>query len=268
MHNKDIVLISECISVPFDEGLKNVLLNIINYIGKRLDVLIVTELNNDTNQLNVKKIKLNEFFFSRELSLTLKKSLPKIIFYIPEASCTFNSFLRARVLKSMSRKSKVVMLGVQHRTYSGVQTFIMKRFLKPDILFIMSEKYKKYYINKGINVRVLPPAVDCKKFRPSTEKEKRIIRDEYNIPVDKVVVLHVGHIKVNRNIKCLIEVQKIDNIQVVIVGSTSIAVEGKIKDILIKEGIRIIDKVIPDISKRSEERRVGKECRSRWSPYH
>ena len=24
----------------------------------------------------------------------------------------------------------------------------------------------------------------------------------------------------------------------------------------------------PDISIRSEERRVGKECRSRWSPYH
>ena len=23
-----------------------------------------------------------------------------------------------------------------------------------------------------------------------------------------------------------------------------------------------------DIKKRSEERRVGKECRSRWSPYH
>src|SRR5260370_12746925 len=24
----------------------------------------------------------------------------------------------------------------------------------------------------------------------------------------------------------------------------------------------------PDIDERSEERRVGKECRSRWSPYH
>ena len=23
-----------------------------------------------------------------------------------------------------------------------------------------------------------------------------------------------------------------------------------------------------DVTKRSEERRVGKECRSRWSPYH
>src|SRR5256885_16286188 len=25
---------------------------------------------------------------------------------------------------------------------------------------------------------------------------------------------------------------------------------------------------VPDLAERSEERRVGKECRSRWSPYH
>ena len=28
------------------------------------------------------------------------------------------------------------------------------------------------------------------------------------------------------------------------------------------------DIYIIDLQKRSEERRVGKECRSRWSPYH
>ena len=27
-------------------------------------------------------------------------------------------------------------------------------------------------------------------------------------------------------------------------------------------------RVVTSIVKRSEERRVGKECRSRWSPYH
>ena len=34
--------------------------------------------------------------------------------------------------------------------------------------------------------------------------------------------------------------------------------------------IGIIDMVIPVpiLGLRSEERRVGKECRSRWSPYH
>ena len=33
-----------------------------------------------------------------------------------------------------------------------------------------------------------------------------------------------------------------------------------------KEGQTSIDPVV--FFKRSEERRVGKECRSRWSPYH
>ena len=31
--------------------------------------------------------------------------------------------------------------------------------------------------------------------------------------------------------------------------------------------MRVVD-ILRDIAKRSEERRVGKECRSRWSPYH
>ena len=30
----------------------------------------------------------------------------------------------------------------------------------------------------------------------------------------------------------------------------------------------VLSSVPPDSATRSEERRVGKECRSRWSPYH
>src|SRR2546427_11420706 len=32
--------------------------------------------------------------------------------------------------------------------------------------------------------------------------------------------------------------------------------------------IRIVEEKAPNVAIRSEERRVGKECRSRWSPYH
>ena len=34
------------------------------------------------------------------------------------------------------------------------------------------------------------------------------------------------------------------------------------------EEIRFPDYINEKVSDRSEERRVGKECRSRWSPYH
>ena len=30
----------------------------------------------------------------------------------------------------------------------------------------------------------------------------------------------------------------------------------------------VVGRIIYGLSSRSEERRVGKECRSRWSPYH
>ena len=32
--------------------------------------------------------------------------------------------------------------------------------------------------------------------------------------------------------------------------------------------VRMQLRIIPELKFRSEERRVGKECRSRWSPYH
>ncbi len=32
--------------------------------------------------------------------------------------------------------------------------------------------------------------------------------------------------------------------------------------------VEIDNETVADITQRSEERRVGKECRSRWSPYH
>ena len=46
------------------------------------------------------------------------------------------------------------------------------------------------------------------------------------------------------------------------------------ENLLFSESVEVIPdpektvKVIRTLKRRSEERRVGKECRSRWSPYH
>ena len=51
-------------------------------------------------------------------------------------------------------------------------------------------------------------------------------------------------------------------------------VDPRVDDILKKYASKIEKQIetekapMPIDSKRSEERRVGKECRSRWSPYH
>src|SRR3989454_9880920 len=64
-----------------------------------------------------------------------------------------------------------------------------------------------------------------------------------------------------------IEYQRIDGAQVL--AGISIASKGEVKSVLLlsKVPVEKIQNVAVDNS-RSEERRVGKECRSRWSPYH
>ena len=46
--------------------------------------------------------------------------------------------------------------------------------------------------------------------------------------------------------------------------------DGKLMNValeLLGEGAKLTKDISDDLT-RSEERRVGKECRSRWSPYH
>ena len=47
--------------------------------------------------------------------------------------------------------------------------------------------------------------------------------------------------------------------------------KGYVLDAVTGEGLADVDVVLEPVvaaNGRSEERRVGKECRSRWSPYH
>src|SRR2546425_9178579 len=56
-----------------------------------------------------------------------------------------------------------------------------------------------------------------------------------------------------------------------VVGARHFAIAGEVLKVLHKyeELKRIVTVIgVEELSKRSEERRVGKECRSRWSPYH
>ena len=43
---------------------------------------------------------------------------------------------------------------------------------------------------------------------------------------------------------------------------------GKTAGVALLQDDRLLYEVYLDAGMRSEERRVGKECRSRWSPYH
>lgn len=239
-----IILLSEAIAGSFDEGLKVILFNIIRYFKINHEVLCITSEKNETQGVDVVKLPLGKLFCSKSLKKTINNFTPDTILYIPEASHTFNSLLRARFLKMMYPKSKVAILGVQHRSYSIVQKVLIK-YIKPDVLFLLSKQQKTFFEDKEIFVKVLPPAIDTGRFCPIDSEQKTILRKKYHIPYEKKVVLHVGHIKESRNLNCFLSVNKLPNVQVVIVGSTTTKQDQGLADALRKDGIIVIDSYQP-----------------------
>lgn len=242
------LFVSEALYRPFDEGIKNVAFSLYKQFARKNNFVSVTKAVNNTDGLEIVKLPLNKLFLNFGIRNIIRDFSPDVIFYLPEASITFNSFVRSWILKKMNTKSKVVMLGVKHIAYSSTQKNIISKLLKPDLLLLLGSFEMEFFQDAGQTVKILPPAVDSEKFYPATIEEKIKLRADFNIPKDKTVVLHVGHIRSTRNVLCLTEVQKIDKVQVVIIGSTSTVVEKNVKERLVNAGIRIIDYYIPDIS--------------------
>ena len=234
---------------PFDEGIKNVAFSVHKHLALKFQTLSITKSGSYRNDPEIIPISLNKLFLNYELIKLIKSYAPDFIIYLPEASITFNSFVRAKVMKRMSENSRVIMLGVKQVGYLALQRKIIVNFLKPSYLLLLGKFERDFFIENGFRVGTLPPAVDNDRFCRATQEEKEDIRAEFGIPRDKMVVLHVGHIRPTRNVQCFSKVQKIKDVQVVLVGSSSTPTENDLKDRLIKDGVCVIDNYIADIPK-------------------
>jgi len=241
-----ILFISEVLSQPFDEGMKNVASSLHKSLARRVELLTVTDQNNDVGNLDIKKVRLDRLFLSKELSRLIKDYSPDTILYMPETSITFNSFLRGRVLKSISRESKVALFATIGRDYTAMQKFIISRFLRPNIVFLFGGFRSGLF--GGLKAYTLSPAIDIDRFSVAMRDEKIHLRRKYGIPVDRLIVLHVGHVRPTRNVSALIKVQRLEDIQVLIIDSTSTPHYEKLNKRLKDEGVIILNRYIPDIS--------------------
>ncbi|OPX18435.1 hypothetical protein BXT86_01155 [candidate division WOR-3 bacterium 4484_100] len=234
----DICLISEDLSLPFDEGIKNFAYNLIKELRKRNNVYAISTGGYRTDERYVEKLKINKTFLSYSLFKRLRSFKPEIILYIPSPSATLFSFSRIRMLKLYNKKSKVVMVALQPRSHSFLAQKLIPHLI-PDLVIVQSQNFLKRLSKYGCQVKFITGGVDLEKFHAVTNESKIKLRQKYGIHQNKFVILHIGHIKKNRNIELLKELQ-IDNHQVIVVGSTSTSQDGHLVSNLRMAGIRVI----------------------------
>ena len=223
-----ICLLGDFSGTP-DEGMKNISKTIRDALSPGHEVF----------SLNSRAV------FRSECLQRLKRFAPEIVHYLHGP--TIRSLIMLRGLGIfLGNRTKVVVSAT--RPYFSKYSRWAIPFLRPDLVLTQSTRFEAFFQEKGCKVDFIPNGVDCKKFDIVSKSKKRAFRRELGLPKDSRIVLHVGHIKSNRNLGIFKKMQQIATIQVVIVGGTAQKSEDKLKQDLRNSGIVVLHEYFEDIS--------------------
>jgi glycosyltransferase involved in cell wall biosynthesis len=106
--------------------------------------------------------------------------------------------------------------------FLGRFSLLLLKWMKPKLCLVSSQEWLSVLAKLGVPAILFNiSGVDTDKFDVVSYESKLALREKLGFPDDKLIVLHVGHLKPDRNIGSLVSLQKNGGQQVVVVGSTT-----------------------------------------------
>ena len=168
---------------------------------------------------------------------------PDIVHYL--SGPTVRSLTVLRAYRYLSPGTKTVASAVRPHFRRFRRTVL--RTLAPDLMLSQSPAWEAEFNAAGIPTRFLPNGIDLSRFKPLPASRRTELRAKYELPQDARIVLHVGHLKGNRNLEALATVSRQQEWTVVIVGSASQGQDGVVVQRLRDDGCVLLDKYLPNI---------------------
>jgi len=162
---------------------------------------------------------------------------PDLIHYL--TGPTIRSLLILKIFRLITPNA-IQLISLIRPFFSSFQTKLLK-YLIPDLVLVQDPNWEKYFNNAGWRTRFFPNGVDCDLFLPVDYDEKLRLRQKYGFPVDKKLALHVGHIRQNRNLVIIEQLQSTELFQCVLIASSAFNPDETTKDMLLESGCMIIE---------------------------
>lgn len=164
---------------------------------------------------------------------------PEIVHCI--SAPTLHSFILLRTVRSLCRSRPSCVLSALHP--NGLPLLCSPWFqrvcppLAPDLVLTQSRQAGALLARAEMRTAYLANGVDLTKFAPVSPGRKAVLRARYGLSQDRFVLLHVGHLKPDRGLAVLEEVQRqVPECQVVIAGGPRFRVDAKCVDRLREAG--------------------------------
>ena len=237
------VVISENLGPPLDEGIRKFATLLVDGLSAHCDAFGIAtgEWFAGDAEGRITHAPGGKLFRTPELAEALRRAEPDLVVYVPSASGTLFSFLRARALKAAAPGARVAMVLTQARRHLLPVKRLLSR-LAPDAVFCQSAATMRYLASAGIEATFLPSAVDTGRFHPVSGQRKADLRRFYGLPQGEYLVLHAGHLKRGRNTELLAQLEGIG--RGVMLAGRSMGLDSVLKRKMKKHGVVVIDKYV------------------------
>ncbi len=242
-----LALVSEDLALPIDEGLKKFVFSVASHLPNDVEAITISTAPQGPLPDSVRCAPANHLMRGKELSGLLASFKPDRLIYVPRAAGTRNAFIRSAVLKRHSGGCTTMMVSLQVRQYGPLARLLIRRF-HPDVTVAQGFATRDQLAGLGIRAAAIPSGVDVDRFLPADVEVKRALRRKYDLDRDEFIVLHVGHLRHQRNLQVLGRIRRELGIRVVMVASTSMEADAGVRESLEEEGVMVIRRYVDDIA--------------------
>lgn len=194
-----MIILSNCLSDKTDEGCLKLANSLIKRIKRAKPGTTVVSYGESILPGDV-KLKVNKMMISpRLLWLLWRKNEP--VLYFPAVAKAHTMAIRVFVLSLFARRGLRVIQVMQYQT--GKIPRLLLKLSRAKLIMFSADSWRYYDMMLNGQADYLRTGVDTGKFHPVSEEKKRELREKYNISQEQKIILHVGHMRLGRNMEKL-----------------------------------------------------------------
>lgn len=217
-------------SAHLDEGFKNVT----QYVARGLSPY------HELVRLNLKQ-PLGPLFWSSQLPR------PDVVHYL--SAPTAPTFLLLGLIQ-LRWPGVPTVVSALHPSSLSLENSVVLRWLvgisRPTLVLVQNPRSAEMFRELGCRTRYLPNGVDIARFAPVTGEQRDRLRRKHGLPEEQYIVLHVGHLRRERNLVVMSRLQAPDT-QVLIIGGTYLGEDRQLTQRLEDQGCVVWRGYFPSI---------------------
>ena len=194
-----ILLASEEVTAIPEDALLVFTKHLCRWLAGRHDLTVLHASGEPEEAFRSLRLLSPRFLFSRGLVRLLRRERFDLVLYIPSSGLTACGLARALLLRAAAGAS-LCAFALQERGIGPLHR-LLSRIRRPELVFSPLAGTRDALRRIGIMAETALPGYDDEAFAQVDAGRKAALRRKYNLPADRWIVLHVGHVKESRNLQ-------------------------------------------------------------------